>query len=44
MKSSKNLKIIHALLWLAQILLALSFGMAGYLKVVMPTERNAHFL
>lgn len=38
MKSSKNLKIIHALLWLAQILLALAFGMAGYLKVVMPME------
>jgi len=38
MKSSKNLKIIHTLLWLAQILLALAFGMAGYLKVVMPME------
>lgn len=36
MSEQKNSKALHIGLWVVQVLLALAFGMAGFMKVSMP--------
>lgn len=38
MTEQKKSKMLHTGLWVAQVLLALAFGMAGSMKLTMPTE------
>ncbi|MFM7644851.1 MAG: DoxX family protein [Sphingomonadales bacterium] len=41
MTEQKKSKALHISLWIAQILLALAFGMAGFMKIAMPVEELA---
>ena len=41
MTEQKISKILHISLWVAQVLLALAFGMAGFMKITMPIEELA---
>lgn len=36
MTEQKKSKVLHMSLWVVQVLLALAFGMAGYMKLTMP--------
>lgn len=38
MTEQKKSKALHIGLWVAQVLLALAFGMAGFMKITMPVE------
>ncbi len=41
MTEQKKLKALHISLWVVQVLLALAFGMAGFMKVSMPISELA---
>jgi len=41
MTEQKKSRGLHISLWVAQVLLALAFGMAGFMKVSMPIEELA---
>lgn len=41
MTTQKNSKAFHIGLWVAQVLLAFAFGMAGFMKVSMPISELA---
>jgi putative oxidoreductase len=41
MTEQKKSKALHISLWVAQVLLALAFGMAGFMKVSMPISELA---
>jgi len=41
MTEQKISKVLHISLWVAQVLLALAFGMAGFMKVSMPISELA---
>lgn len=41
MTEQKISKVLHISLWVAQVLLALAFGMAGFMKITLPVEELA---
>lgn len=41
MTKQQNSKALHISLWVAQILLALAFGMSGFMKISMPISELA---
>lgn len=41
MTNQKKSKILHVSLWVAQVLVALAFGMAGFMKLSMPISELA---
>ena len=41
MKEQQNSKVLHIGLWVVQILLAIAFGMAGFMKLSMPISELA---
>jgi putative oxidoreductase len=41
MTEQKKSKALHIALWIVQILLAVAFGMAGFMKIITPVEQLA---
>lgn len=41
MAEQKKSKALHITLWIVQILLAVAFGMAGFMKIISPIEQLA---